>query len=231
MNKETPLNEVIHCLTVAMITKDEEKAVGKVIGEIQSHAPGCEILVVDSSQDQTPVIAQRMGARVIRQFPPQGYGPAMELALRSARGGVVITMDCDNTYPADHIISFAELVLNEGYDLVDGCRLWKKPRNMPWTNFIGNYLFALLASILFGKRIKDLHSGMRAYRKSMLEQLSFKAHGAALPVELLLKPLAKGFRLKVVNIEYQHRIGISKMNPLDTCWWTLKRIIAVRLGK
>jgi glycosyltransferase involved in cell wall biosynthesis len=218
-------------LTVAMITKNEERAVGKVIQEIGQFAPEAEILIVDSSKDRTAEIAQSLGARVIRQFPPQGYGAAMELALRSAKGEVVVTMDCDNTYPADQIIPFAAAVLQEGYDLVEGCRLKEKPPNMPWANYVGNYFFALLASVLFWKRIRDLHSGMRAYRKSMIDSLHFQARGAALPVELLLKPMARGFRFKFVNIDYQVRIGVSKMNPLETSWWTLKRILGVRFGK
>jgi glycosyltransferase involved in cell wall biosynthesis len=217
-------------LAVAMITMNEEPAVGGVIEQIKQVAPGAEILIVDSSSDRTPDIAEKLGARVIRQFPPQGYGPAMELALRSSRGEVVVTMDCDNTYPAAQILAFARAILQEGYDLVDGCRLRAKPANMPWLNYLGNFVFALIASLLFGKRIRDLHSGMRAYRKSMIDRLTFRARGAALPVELLLKPVAQGFKVKIVNIEYQHRIGISKMNPLDTSWWTFKRILSVRFG-
>ncbi len=214
-----------------MITKNEEQAVGKVIEEIQKVAPGAEILIVDSSADRTAEIAQGMGARVIRQFPPRGYGPAMELVLRSAKGEVVVTMDCDNTYPADQIIPFATAIVQEGYDLVEGCRLREKPQNMPWVNYLGNYLFALLASVLFGRRIRDLHSGMRAYRKTMIDLLSFRAQGAALPVELLLKPMVHGFKVKFVDIDYKHRIGVSKMNPLDTSLWTLKRILWTRFGQ
>jgi glycosyltransferase involved in cell wall biosynthesis len=92
-------------ITVAMITLNEEPAVGKVIAEIQAATAGldAEILVVDSSKDRTPEIATAAGARVVRQFPPQGYGRAMARALTEARGEVVITLDCDDTYPAERI--------------------------------------------------------------------------------------------------------------------------------
>jgi glycosyltransferase involved in cell wall biosynthesis len=230
MRKIGIMEDLSSRLTVAMITKDEENAVGKVVGEIKQIAPKAEILIVDSSIDRTPEIAREMGARVIRQFPPQGYGPAMELALRSATREVVVTLDCDNTYPVDKIIPFARLIMEGTTDLVDGCRLRHKPRNMPWLNFMGNFIFAFLASILFARRIRDLHSGMRAYRKSMIDQLAFHAKGAALPVELLLKPMTQGFRVTFLDIDYQHRIGISKMNPLATSLWTLRRILSARFG-
>lgn len=214
-----------------MITKDEEDAVGTVIGNIKKHAPDAEILIVDSSEDRTAEIAEALGARVIRQYPPGGYGMAMDLALRSASGEVVVTMDCDNTYPEKMIPALAECVLKDGYDLVDCSRLKRKPEAMPWINYLANKGFAWLASILFFKRLTDLHSGMRAYRKSMIDELSFDSGGAALPVELLLRPMRSGYRVKSIFIEYRERVGEVTMKPLESAWWTFKRILKVRFGK
>ncbi len=211
-------------ITVAMITMNEAEAVAKVIGDIRRAVPGAEILVVDSSRDATPEIARSLGARVLRQFPPKGYGPAMDMALRSSSGEVVVTLDCDDTYPVELIEGMAAMVLEEGYDLVDGSRLARKPAAMPWLNFLANWGFALIASALFLRRIDDLHSGMRAYRKTLIEGLRYDMKGAALPVELLLRPLKEGRRIKVIHIPYRPRIGESTMRPLETAWWTLKRI-------
>lgn len=216
-------------ITVAMITMNEESSVATVIKDIQALVPEAEILIVDSSKDRTPVIAEASGAKVIRQFPPRGYGPAMEHALRAATREVIVTMDCDNTYPTEKIPYFATLILEKGYDLVDGSRLQKKPSAMPWLNYVANIFFASIASLLFFRRITDLHSGMRAYRKSMLDHMTFQAKGAALPVELLLKPMCLGYKIHTVFIDYRERVGISTMQPLSSAWWTLKRIIKIRL--
>ncbi|HHF7346193.1 TPA: glycosyltransferase [Legionella feeleii] len=216
-------------VTVAMITKNEEKAVGRVIQDIKQVVPDAEIVIIDSSADQTATIAEEMGAKVIRQIPPRGYGPAMERALREASREVIITLDCDNTYPSKKIPELASLILDQGYDLVDASRLRKKPQAMPWSNYFGNVVFAWLASLLFFRHLTDLHSGMRAYRKTMIDALQFDAQGAALPVELLLKPIISGYKVHTVFIDYHERIGQSKMNALDTSWWTIKRIIKVRM--
>jgi len=218
-------------ISVAMITKNEEKALGTVIDNIRKVVPEAEILIVDSSDDNTSEIAESLGAKVIRQYPPQGYGRAMELALRSAAGDVVVTLDCDDTYPAEVIPEIAQYVLDGGCDLVDCSRLKTKPKAMPWINYLANKTFAWLASLLFFKHLTDLHSGMRAYRKSMLDDLEFDASGAALPVELLLKPLASGYRVKVFFIGYRERIGETTMRPLESAWWTAKRILRVRFDK
>ena len=217
-------------LTVAMITRNEEKAIAKVLGDIRRAVPNADVLVVDSSSDRTAEIAGAMGARVIKQFPPRGYGPAMDTALRSAAGRVVVTLDCDDTYPAEEIPALARMVLEDGYDIVDGSRLRCKPAAMPWLNYLANFGFALAASLLFCCRVTDLHSGMRAYRKELIDALSYEVNGAALPVELLLRPIKMGKRLKVVFIDYRERIGQTTMRPLQSAWWTLRRILSVRFS-
>lgn len=218
-------------ITVAMITLNEEGAIARVIGDIRTFVPNAEILIIDSSDDDTAAIAQRLGARVIRQFPPRGYGPAMDLALRSGNRAVTVTLDCDDTYPADHIECLARLVIDDGFDVVDGCRLMRKPAAMRRINYIGNRVFAMIASLLFGVTIYDLHSGMRAYRGGVPEALGYDPVGAALPVEILLLALRRGLKVKSVAIPYRERVGDSVMNPLETSWWTIKRILSARFRR
>ena len=216
---------IAHRITVAMITMNEEKAVGKVVADVRRAVPQAEILIVDSSRDRTAEIAAGLGANVIVQLPPRGYGPAMDRALRSGRGEVVVTLDCDDTYPTEFIEPMARLVLEEGWDLVDASRLGGgKPAAMPWLNFAANWGFAAAASLLFLRRLTDLHSGMRAYRKSVIDALSCETGGPALPVELLLRPLRQGKKVKIITIPYRPRIGESTMRPLASAWWTAKRI-------
>lgn len=217
-------------ITVAMITRNEEKAVAKVVGDIQRVLPEAEIVIVDSSSDRTAEVAAALGARVVKQFPPRGYGPAMDQALRSSAREVIVTLDCDDTYPVEFIEPIARMVLEEGYDLVDGSRLAGKPAAMPWINYFANWGFAMLASLVFFQRIRDLHSGMRAYRRSLIERLHYDMNGAALPVELLLRPVREGYKVKVITIPYRPRIGESTMRPLQSALWTLKRICRARFA-
>jgi len=224
MSQLNPVPEV----SVAMITMNEEGAVALVIEQIRKSVPLAEILIVDSSKDRTAEIAESLGARVIKQFPPRGYGRAMELALRSAAGKVVVTLDCDNTYPAEIIPELVREVLEGKQDIIDASRLKSKPASMPWLNYLANAGFALMASVLFGRHLTDLHSGMRAYRKTMIDELKFDASGPALPVDLLLIPIKLGYKVGNRFISYRDRIGESTMSPLPSAWWTLKRIVRTR---
>ncbi|HEX6179324.1 MAG TPA: glycosyltransferase family 2 protein [Thermoanaerobaculia bacterium] len=210
-------------VTVSMITMNEEGAVAKVIGDIRRVAPDAEILLVDSSKDRTPDIATSLGCRVIRQFPPQGYGPAMDRAVREAGGDVVITLDCDDTYPVDAIPRLVELV-QQGNDLVNTTRVHKRPEAMPFANFLANRAFALAARIVHGLRTTDLHSGMRAYRKSMIDQVQWNSRGPALPVDMLLIPYRLGFRIAEMPIDYRERIGVTTLRRFSSTVWTMRRI-------
>ncbi|HEX8155294.1 MAG TPA: glycosyltransferase family 2 protein [Thermoanaerobaculia bacterium] len=217
--------------TVSMITMNEEGAVAKVVRDIQRVVPDAEILIIDSSRDRTPEIAESLGCRVIRQFPPQGYGPAMDRALRDASGEVVVTLDCDDTYPVDAIPLLVDLV-ERGYDLVNTTRVARRPKAMPFANFLANRLFAFAARLLHGIKTTDLHSGMRAYRKSMIDALEWTPKGPALPVELLLIPYRRGFRVTDVVIDYRERIGVTSLRRFESTIWTFRRIFrALRVRK
>ena len=214
-----------------MITMNEEKAVARVIEDISEALRGreYEIVIVDSSRDATPNIAASQGARVIRQFPPKGYGRAMGRVLQECHGDVVVTLDCDGTYPASEIPRLADMVLSGQCDLVNASRLEHRPRSMPMANYFANWLFAVTGWLLVGVKSTDLHSGMRAYSHRLLREVEVDPKGPALPVELLLKPVLEGFRLREVFIPYGERIGETTLQRWSSTVWTFRRILRLAL--
>ena len=220
-------------ISVAMITMNEEKAVAQVIEDIRQALCGRnhEIVIVDSSKDRTPEIAAEQGARVIRQFPPQGYGRAMARVLKESRGAVVVTLDCDGTYPAGEIPRIGDMVLNGECDLVNASRLGTRPASMPLPNYFANWLFAATGRVLLGVRSTDLHSGMRAYSREIIERVDVDPNGPALPVELLLKPALAGFRVREIFIPYGERIGVTTLRRFDSTIWTFRRILRLAFSR
>ena len=103
-------------LSVVMPTLNEENSIAKVISDIRKYVKNydLEILIVDSSTDNTPKIAEKMGIKVIRQ-EPLGPGKAIIFGLLKSKGEIVITADCDDTYPIEDIPKFVEL-WKRGYD-------------------------------------------------------------------------------------------------------------------
>jgi len=229
--ESTPVKTIRSTACVLMLTMNEEKAVGGQIEEIHRHAgQDIPILVVDSSSDRTAEVAQSLGATVVRQFPPRGYGQAMLVGQREAAklADVIITMDCDMTYPAERIPEFLAHI-EKGFDCVSGSRMSGSNQGMPLLNRIGNRAFALLVRLLFGFSIDDLTTGMRAYRSSVISDIEWVPL-RFFPAEQALRLHQAGCRILEVPIEYRLRIGDVKMQKVrDTialvkailhCWRT-----------
>jgi 2-polyprenyl-3-methyl-5-hydroxy-6-metoxy-1,4-benzoquinol methylase len=213
-------------LTVGMLTMDEEDSVAKMIGEIREVAPDAKILCVDSSKDRTPQIAKELGARVLRQIPPRGHGPAMERLMKTAAqdSELLVYLDCDFTYPTRMIPVVRKLVEEDGYDVVNCARTRTKPEAMPMPNWLANRGFAAMAHAMHGIPTVDVHSGMRAYRTSVIRAFDFDGEGDALPIDTLLFPAKCGFRVVEVPIEYNERVGTSKLRKLAGTVWTMIRL-------
>jgi len=200
-------------VSVVMGTYNEEAAVGGVLAAIDD-ATDCaaEVVCVDGSTDRTPAIAREHGARVIEQ-EPQGYGVAVSAALAAAERPVVVTTDCDGTYPMERIPDFLDGI-NAGSDVVSGDRLYHGADTMPVFNRLGNHAFALLASVLLGERLHDTTTGMRAYRREVIDAIEW-TENTGLSAELLIRPLARGYDIRETPIEYGERRGETTLDPLS----------------
>jgi glycosyltransferase involved in cell wall biosynthesis len=213
-------------VSVVMATRNEEQAIGKVITDIKNATENqAEIVIVDGSEDNTPKIAESLGATVIYQ-KPQGYGIAVKTALLSATKNIIITMDCDDTYPAEKIPEFITLI-HSGYDVVSGSRMILNNDSMNTINKLGNTLFAKLTSLLYGIEITDITTGMRAYRRDVIFDIDW-TENIGLSAELLFRPAKKGYRIIEIPISYRERVGVTKLNPLTGGMKILKSIIKYR---
>jgi SAM-dependent methyltransferase len=213
-------------LVVGMLTMDEEPSAARMIEAIRREAPDAQLLCVDSSlKDRTPIICEELGAKVLRQLPPRGHGPAMELLMTEASklGDALIYLDCDFTYPPSEIPKLRR-ILEGGADVVNAARTRSRPAAMPLANYAANRAFVQCARLLHGVPVADLHSGMRGYRSSLIRSFAFDGEGDALPIDTLLWPARSGYRVVEVPIEYQERVGESKLRKLAGTVWTFVRL-------
>jgi hypothetical protein len=152
---------------------------------------------------------------------------AVEAALSAASRPVVVTTDCDDTYPMDRLPAFLEKI-NEGYDVVSGDRLYHGADAMPVFNRFGNHAFAALASVLLGERIHDSTTGMRAYRRELIEKIEW-TENTGLSAELLMRPVARGYDVYEMPIQYAERMGETTLDPISGGWAIAKSICKVGL--
>jgi glycosyltransferase involved in cell wall biosynthesis len=214
-------------VAVVMITRNEELAVGKVVSDALATLPGAEVFVIDGSDDATPELAARAGAIVVQE-PGGGFGPALHAALLTPHRPIVVTVDADDTYPAD---AFPQLVamVRDGWDVVGTDRLGRRPPDsMPVVNWIANRLFSLVASLRAGTMLRDVHSGQRAYRAEVVRSFRWDYSGLAFPVDLILWPALAGFNVTEVPIVYSERLGLTTLHRWASGRATLKRLLRAR---
>ncbi|PSQ57594.1 glycosyl transferase family 2 [Halobacteriales archaeon SW_8_68_21] len=202
-------------LSVVMGTYNEEEAIGTVLEDIDEVTGGkAEIVCVDGSSDRTPEIAREHGATVVEQ-EPQGYGVAVREAILTPDRSVVVTTDCDDTYPMEALPEFLAEI-NDGAEA------------MPVFNRLGNPGFAAVASLLMGERVHDTTTGMRAYRREVVEGIDW-TENTGLSAELLIRPLMRGYDVRERPIHYAERLGETKLDPIGGGAAIAKSIVTVCL--
>lgn len=203
-------------VTILMPAYNEAEGIERSIGAIRQAMAGrqYEMLVVnDGSVDGTPdVLARIDGIRVIHNDTNRGYGASLKKGILAAKGDIVCIIDGDMTYPADMIPVL--LGHMEGNDMAVGARTGENVYQPAYRRF-GNWTLRTLSGIVAGRRIPDLNSGLRAFRKEdMLRFLRILPDGFSFTTTSTLSYLCSGMSVKYVPINYHKRKGRSKIKPL-----------------
>jgi glycosyltransferase involved in cell wall biosynthesis len=222
-------------VSVVIPTHNEAQAIERVLVDLPSELVS-EVIVVDSnSNDGTPEIAARMGARVIQE-PRRGYGRACLTGLAAASSpDVVVFLDGDySDRPSELPILLAPIIdaPAEGRaDITLGSRLHAQNSAgaLPWHQVFGNRLAAGLIRLLYGLKITDL-GPFRAARAEVLRALALEEMTYGWAVEMILKGAIAGYRVVEVPVSYYPRIGKSKISgtlkgTVGAGWFILSLIV------
>jgi glycosyltransferase involved in cell wall biosynthesis len=218
-------------VSVIIPTHNEASAIGRVLADLPADLV-TEVIVVDSnSNDGTPEIATKMGARVIEE-PRRGYGRACLTGLAQANcPDIVVFLDGDySDRPAELPVLLAPIIEGRA-DIAMGSRL-RDGRNfaaLPWHQAFGNRFAAGLIDLLYGVKITDL-GPFRAARTDVLRELKLEQATYGWAVEMILQGALRGFRIVEVPVSYYPRIGKSKISgtmkgTLGAAWFILSLIV------
>src|SRR5579863_609778 len=113
-------------VSVVLPCLNEAETVGvcvtKALATLRESSLAGEVLVVDNgSTDNSAAIAERAGARVVREVR-RGYGSALRRGAEEASGDYIVIADADGSYDLADIPRFVA-GLRDGADLVMGSRL------------------------------------------------------------------------------------------------------------
>ena len=158
-----------------------------------------EILIVDSSTDDTPQIALREGARVLR-CPKRGLGRAYIDALPYVRGKWIIMGDADCTYDFRQLKPFID-GFRSGGEFVMGSR-WKgsieRDSMPPHHQYFGTPVTTWILNRLYSSKFSDIHCGMRGITKDAFMRMQLQSQSWEYASEMVLKSVH--MRLEIVEV-------------------------------
>lgn len=197
---------------VIIPTRNEAAALPGVLAAILPRV--AEVVVVDTaSTDGTPEIARRLGARVVAE-PRRGYGRAClaGIAALSPEVDTVLFMDADAAdRPEDLAALLAPIEAGEA-DLVIGARTHGvEPGALTPQQRFGNALACLLIRLVWGVRYTDL-GPFRVIRRDALARLRMRDDTWGWTVEMQVRAVRLGLRVREVPVGYRRRIGTSKIS-------------------
>lgn len=177
------------------------------------------VAVDDGSRDGSFEALARVHAqdprwRIIRFARNFGQNPAAYAGFAHARGNVIVTIDADLQNPPADIPKLVEKLQDGEYGVVQG---WRENRHDSVFRLTASRIINRIVTRLSGMKVNDLGSGMKAYRREVIERLLLaRHHSRYLPAEMAWL----GVEVGEVKVGHRKRAaGESKYNI-----WALLRV-------
>lgn len=206
-------------VTVIIPALNEAPSLPLVLGDLP--AVGQVIVVDNGSSDDTARVAAQQGVRVVLELR-RGYGAACLRGLAAIREfatqgqsapRIVVFVDADYSDHPDLLPQLVAPLRDDTADLVLGSRLLghREPGAMPPQSVYGNRLACFLMRVLFAAQYTDL-GPFRAIRYDRLCDLHMEDRNFGWTIEMQIKAVRAGLRIREIPVPYRCRVGQSKIS-------------------
>ncbi len=206
---------------------NEALTVGQVIDKAREVMPQAQIYVYDNnSTDGTAEVAAQHGAIVGREYR-QGKGNVMRTMFKQIDADCYVMIDGDDTYSVQDMPAMCDMVLNQGVDMVVGCRTNYQDINRRPMHNTGNLMVRFLINKLFKSNVPDIMTGYRAMSREFVKTFPLLSNGFEIETEMTIYALDNNYLIKSIPTSYQNRpLGsTSKLNTLSDGFKVLKTIL------
>jgi dolichol-phosphate mannosyltransferase len=180
-----------------------------------------EILAVnDGSKDNTLKLLKGFASknpevRVLENPMNMGMGKALRTGFKNAVGDIIVSIDADLSYSADHILKLASELMNDAsLDIVLASPYMNggKVKNVPFVRLFVSKVANLFVGFSIPGNLSTVTCVLRAYRKEVLDSMELESNGTEINLEILSKANANHFRIKEVPAVLEGReLGQSKL--------------------
>lgn len=206
---------------------NEALTIGQVIDKTREVMPQAQIYVYDNnSTDGTAEVAAQHGAIVGREYR-QGKGNVMRTMFKQIDADCYVMIDGDDTYSVQEMPAMCDMVLNQGVDMVVGCRTNYQDINRRPMHNTGNLMVRFLINKLFKSNVPDIMTGYRAMSREFVKTFPLLSNGFEIETEMTIYALDNNYLIKSIPTSYQNRpLGsTSKLNTLSDGFKVLKTIL------
>jgi len=219
---------------IIMPAHNEAANLPEVLAEISRHAPEYQVLVVDdASEDDTPTVAARLGARVVSLSCNLGYGGALQTGFKYAvENGYtsVVLLDADGQHDPRCIPDLVGPVIAGEADVVVGSRFLGEMRySAAWPKRLGMAIFGAIAGRVTRRKITDATSGYQALGRGAVCFFAKGNYPADYPdADTLLTLHYAGFRVIEVPVCMRGRIaGVSMHSSWKIVYYIFKMFLSI----
>ena len=138
-----------------------------------------------------------------------------------------VMIDGDDTYSVQEMPAMCDMVLNQGVDMVVGCRTNYQDINRRPMHNTGNLMVRFLINKLFKSNVPDIMTGYRAMSREFVKTFPLLSNGFEIETEMTIYALDNNYLIKSIPTSYQNRpLGsTSKLNTLSDGFKVLKTIL------
>ncbi len=199
-------------ISVIIPAYNEEQSLAHVLNDLPKDRLHQVIVVDNRSTDRTAEVARENGATVVHERR-RGYGRACLRGMAALEDpDIVVFLDGDYSDYPEEISLLVEPILKGEADFVVGSRMLlaeSRQALLPQARY-GNQLAVFLIRLFFGHRFTDL-GPFRAIRSESLQAIGMHDKDFGWTVEMQIKAVQNGLRIREVPVRYRIRIGVSKI--------------------
>lgn len=219
--------------TVVVPVYNEADKIEEVVEEIvremaRTDTPSRVLILNDGSTDWSPALERRLAANGTVEsmsfHPNEGKGAMLDRAFPMLDTEFAIVIDADGEYRAHDIHALLEPLVSGRADWVLGSRygFGRRRPSQYFATYLVNRLVNLYFFALSGIRLRDLLTGLYAFRSDMVRDVRLREKRFSYTAELIWKVLRGGPRLAEVPIDYRFR---SYAEGKKIRWWETGTIL------